>query len=76
MAIDSLEKRKSITGIHQYANGPGVTMMATPDVEWRYEAGYSYPFELAGAPAPGAAAVSERQFIPMIGKKPIGYRRK
>ena len=51
MAIDNAEKRKSISGIHQYASGPGVTNLAAEDQEWRQEVGYSYNGILAAAPA-------------------------
>ena len=41
MAIDSKEKRASVSGINMI-NGPGVTPNASKDAEWRQEAGYSY----------------------------------
>ncbi len=40
MAIDSAEKRLSISGITMLL--PGVTINASPDVEWRQESGWSY----------------------------------
>ena len=48
--LDSAEKRKSSSGIHLYAVGPGVTNNAGQDQEWRQEAGYGYSSILAGAP--------------------------
>ena len=51
MAIDNAEKRKSISGIHLYAAGPGVTNLAVEDQEWRQEVGYSYNGILASPPA-------------------------
>ena len=53
MAIDSAEKRKSAVGISLYASGPGVTPNASPDQEWRQEAGYSYSGIAAASPAGG-----------------------
>ena len=47
MAIDTAEKRKSISGIHLYASGPGVTSNAAKDSEWRTQAGYGYPIVAA-----------------------------
>lgn len=40
MAIDTAEKRRSVSGIGWLI--PGVTPNATPDAEWRQEAGWSY----------------------------------
>lgn len=54
MAIDTAEKRKSISGIHLYASGPGVTPNAAKDNEWRKEAGYAYPLT-------GAVTVTRRR---------------
>lgn len=42
MAIDSAEKRKSISGIQHFMM-VGVTPNATLDQEWRQEAGHGYP---------------------------------
>ena len=53
--LDSAEKRKSASGIHLYAAGPGVTNNATPDQEWRQEAGYGYPGIPADTPAEASA---------------------
>lgn len=47
MAIDSAEKRKSLVAVGFYPAGPGVTPNASPDQEWRQEAGYGYPGILA-----------------------------
>ncbi len=41
MAIDTAEKRKSISWV--VIVSPGVTPNASADIEWRYEVGYSYP---------------------------------
>ena len=49
MAIDSAEKRKSLSGVNYF--NPGVTPTAGKDQEWRQEAGYSYSGILAGAVA-------------------------
>ncbi len=46
---DAQELRRAYSGIHLYAAGPGVTAIATPDTEWRQEAGYGTPFPVAGA---------------------------
>src|SRR3990167_5652407 len=43
MAIDSAEKRKSVSAISFYPLGPGVTPNSSKDAEWRQEAGYGYP---------------------------------
>ena len=51
MAIDSAPKRKSISGIHLYANGPGVTPDNTQPQAWRQTAGYGYYGILADAPS-------------------------
>lgn len=48
MAIDSAEKRKSISGIN-LVDGPGVTPNSAQDQEWRQESGYSYSGILAAA---------------------------
>ena len=45
--LDTAEKRKSSSGIHLYAAGPGVTNNASQDQEWRQEAGYGYSGILA-----------------------------
>lgn len=43
MAIDSAEKRRSAAGVLGYfTGGPGVTPNASPDQEWRQQAGYGY----------------------------------
>ena len=48
--LDSAEKRKTASGIHLYAVGPGVTNNASKDQEWRQEAGYGYSGILADEP--------------------------
>jgi hypothetical protein len=50
MAIDTAEKRRSISGIQLLI--PGVTPNAAKDVEWRYESGWNY-MGLLAAPAAG-----------------------
>lgn len=64
MAIDTAEKRKSLVGL-QYWSGPGVTPNASPDQEWRQEAGYSYSGILAGGapvvPEPGLVFVEHER---------------
>lgn len=50
MAIDTAQKRRSISGIPMLI--PGVTPTATPDAAWRQEAGWSY----SGILATGALA--------------------
>jgi len=58
MAIDSREKRQSISGISVYFN-LGVTPNASKDQEWRQEAGYGYPGVLTGG-----ASVAVSTYIP------------
>lgn len=57
MAIDTAEKRRSVSGVLGYfSGGPGVTPNAAKDQEWRQEAGYGYSGILVGgavAPTPG-----------------------
>ncbi len=49
MAIDTAEKRKSISGIHMNIC-PGVTPNSGKDAEWRQESGFSYSGIAAAAP--------------------------
>lgn len=49
MAIDSREKRQSLSGIQHFMI-PGVTPNAAPDQEWRQESGWGYPGILAQSP--------------------------
>lgn len=49
MAIDTAEKRRSITGI-PFLIIPGVTPNVSKDQEWRQESGWSYSGILAAAP--------------------------
>ena len=58
MAIDSAEKRKSISGIHLNVC-PGVTPNSGKDAEWRQESGFSYSGIAAAAPS----GVDVRQHI-------------
>lgn len=48
MAIDTAEKRKSISGISLPFFAPGVTPNASKDQEWRQESAWSYSGILAG----------------------------
>lgn len=48
MAIDTPEKRRSVSGIGFFILGPGVTPNASEDQEWRQQAGWSYSGILAG----------------------------
>ena len=54
MAIDTAEKRKSISGIGGVPLIPGVTNNAVHDGEWRQESGWSYSGITANAPAGGS----------------------
>lgn len=49
MAINTAEKRKSISGINKI-NGPGVTPNVSQDQEWRQESGFGYSGILAALP--------------------------
>lgn len=49
MAIDTAEKRRSISFIPNLV--PGVTPNASPDAEWRREAGYGYALAADTPPA-------------------------
>ena len=50
MAIDTAEKRKSVSGVGFPPLIPGVTSNASQDQEWRQESAWSYSGILAGAP--------------------------
>jgi len=63
MAIDSPEKRKSISGINYFS--PGVTPNSGQDQEWRQEAGYGYSGILAGSPG-GVIAFRNYMFYEML----------
>lgn len=65
MAIDSAEKRKSISGIHMNIC-PGVTPNSGKDQEWRQESGFGYSGILAGSPV--APPVSTFQVRIVYGK--------
>lgn len=56
MAIDSREKRQSISGVHLYII-PGITPTAGKDQEWRQESGFGYPGILAGGLAAGKISI-------------------
>ena len=72
MAIDTAEKRKSVAGIPFLI--PSVTSSAAKDKEWRREAAWNYPFELAFVePAPVIAlgdvpTISYRSSVPAQGE--------
>lgn len=53
MAIDSAEKRKSVSGTIMHPFGPGVTPNASKDAEWRQQVLWSYSGIAADAPAVG-----------------------
>ena len=53
MAIDTAEKRKSISGINYF--NPGVTPNSGQDAEWRQQVGYSYSGIAIGEAIPYAA---------------------
>ena len=63
MAIDTAEKRKSISGINYFC--PGVTPNSGKDQEWRQESGYSYSGILAGAPS-GVIAFRNYMYFEML----------
>ena len=50
MAINTAEKRRSISGVPFFLGGPGVTPNALKDAEWRQESCYSYSGILVAAP--------------------------
>ena len=52
MAINTAERRKSISGIHLNVC-PGVTPNSGKDAEWRQESGFSYSGIAAASPAGG-----------------------
>lgn len=63
MAIDSPEKRKSISGLPHVVMIPGVTPNAAKDQEWRQESGWGYSGVLAAAPP----------IPPVLGAAPSGF---
>jgi hypothetical protein len=63
MAIDTAEKRRSLSGI-QWSMMPGVTMNAAKDREWRQESGWGYP----GIVPVGEAPVVSSETRPEIGR--------
>ena len=54
MAIDTAEKRKSISGIGGVPLIPGITNNAVRDGEWRQESGWSYSGIAANSPVGGS----------------------
>jgi len=64
MAIDSAEKRRSISGIPFFMRGPGVTPNSLKDAEWRQEAGYTYSgIVLASGAVVAVVAISHRPMV-------------
>ena len=61
--IDTAEKRRAASGIPFLPLGPGVTPNATADVEWRREAGWSYPFVMAAVTAGGSLFPAGRRYL-------------
>lgn len=53
MAIDTAEKRKSVSGVMGVPLIPGVTPNSSKDSEWRAEAGWSYSGIAVGLPVFG-----------------------
>ena len=66
MAIDSAEKRKSISGVGLVM--PGITSNSGKDQEWRQESGWSYSGILAAIPPSGT-------FGPVFGRQQKTIRR-
>lgn len=62
MAIDTAEKRRSVSGVHFEPWMPAVTPNATHDQQWRQEVAGAYAGILAG----GGVAVVARQTNPFI----------
>ena len=65
MAIDTAERRRAAGALRgRILRGPGVTPNVDKDVEWRSEAGWSYPGILAGSTVvPGALNESLRAYL-------------
>jgi len=64
LAIDTAEKRKAVAAIPGIPFAVSVTPNATPDQEWRQEAGWGYPGILAGeaeAPPSGGSSFQVRE---------------
>lgn len=75
MAIDTAEKRKSISGIGGPPLIPGVTPVGSAqDQEWRQEAGWSYSGILAGAAVEIARESVVTMFAGLVGTVPAKYR--
>jgi hypothetical protein len=55
MAIDSAEKRRSVSNIGLPWLGPGVTVLAAKDVGWRSQVGYGYSGVADGGGDPGSS---------------------
>ena len=66
MAIDTAEDRKSVAGVGFYIF-LGVTPNAAKDVEWRYQAGYSYSGVVGAAPPVGSVQRQIIRFAPLAG---------
>ena len=69
MAIDTAEKRKSVSGIGMYFTAPGITPNSKQDQEWRQQGGWSYSGILAdlGIVAVGDVTIGFTTLPPTIG---------
>jgi hypothetical protein len=63
MAIDSAEDRRSAGGVAFLPLTPGVTLNATPDSEWRRQAGWSYSGIGITSPSTGGAGEEFTKFV-------------
>ena len=66
MAIDTAEKRRSISGIAFRKRAPGVTPDVTKPVTWRYSVGRTYSGEVS--PPPGTGDEHWTKFIVEFGR--------
>ena len=68
MAIDTAAKRRSVSGILTGLTIVGVTMDATPGVEWRQSAGWGYEgiASTVAAFTPGLIGVADVYGIPPV----------
>jgi len=60
MAIDSAEKRRSVSGI-PFPIGPGVTPDASKDAGWRFQSGWGYSGIAVDAPGSGDIDTAEKR---------------
>ena len=75
MAIDTAEKRRSVSGVPFFLIGPGVTPEVLKDGEWRQEVCYSYSgiaVAAPPAPAPPPAVVAADAITPWRPWRPWG----